>query len=181
MRWLCAILLAAVCATSGVAQDASPRPTPPAVLVLDIARVFTESVYAQGLREEVEETARALNAENERIVAELVQEEQSLTERRPSMTPEAFRAEADAFDAKAQEIRSARDAKEVELEQARINVRVRFTEEIRPIVGQMMVERGASAVLDSRTVFVTVRSSDITDIAIARIDQTLLADDPDQN
>ncbi|SEW07992.1 periplasmic chaperone for outer membrane proteins Skp [Cognatiyoonia koreensis] len=183
MRWLCALAFLALAPVGAGAQDAGAEPTTQTVLVLDTSRLFAESAYALQLREEVETLARDLNAENERIVAELVEEERSLTERRPTMTPEAFRAEAEAFDEKAQEIRNARDAKEIELEQARVNVRVRFTEEIRPIVGQMMVERGASVVLDSRTVFVTVRSADITDQAISRIDAALLApaqDDPSE-
>lgn len=170
--WSLVIMIAMPC--MALAQDLSlGQPSNGAVLVIDTNRLFAESRYAQRLWADLEVTALELKTENERIVASLEEEERSLTERRPTMTPEAFRAEADAFDQRAQEIRSARDAKEVELEQARVNVRLRFTEEIRPIVGQIMVERGASAVLDSRTIFVTVRSSDITDVAIARIDEVL--------
>ena len=112
--------------------------------------------------------------ENQKIVAELVAEEQSLTELRPTMSPEDFRAAADAFDQKAQEIRRERDAKEVELEDARRDVRVRFLSEVRSVVGQLMVERGGGIVLDSRSTYVFVTSIDITQEAIARVDANFL-------
>lgn len=150
------------------------EPVAPSVLILDMDRLYSSSDYAESMRAAVEVDAEALRVENERIVADLTEEERSLTERRPGMSVEAFRAEAAAFDAKVQDIRQARDAKENELNQARAEVRLRFFEDVRPLIGRLMVEKGALAVLDSRTVVVVRRAIDITDEAISRIDQDLL-------
>ncbi len=152
------------------AQDTVAAP----VLVLDIERLYATSAYADSLRAAIEVEAEALAAENERIVADLTEEERSLTERRPSMDVTAFRQEAAEFDTKVNDIRRARDIKEAEINQALAEVRTRFLEDVRPLIGAIMVEKGAVAVIDSRSVVVVVRITDITVEAIARIDAELL-------
>jgi len=71
-------------------------------------------------------------------------------------------------------IQQAVDEKEAELTRAQATARVMFYDQARPIVGQLMVARGAAAVLDSRTSFVWLDSIDITNDAIAAIDAALL-------
>ena len=153
-----------------------PDLLPPPLVVIDTERLFAESRYAESLRAEIEAEATILRAENEDLVAELTAEERSLTERRPDMDPQEFRAEAEIFDQKVQEIRRERDQKEAELQQRRTEIQTRFFEETRPLVGRLMVERGALAVVDSRSVVVAVRAADITDEAIALVDATLLGE-----
>lgn len=160
-----------------VAQDTTSAAP---VLVLDLERLYGASDYAESLRAAVEVEAEALARENERIVADLTEEERSLTERRPTMEPDAFRAEAAEFDAKVNDIRRARDAKEAQINQARADVRLRFFDEVRPLVGRIMVEKGAQAVIDSRSIVVVVRVADITNEAIARIDAELLSQPTDE-
>ena len=147
---------------------------PAPVLIIDNERLYADSQYGQQLRAGFEAEAEALRAENDQIVAALTEEEQELTERRPTMSVEDFRAAAEEFDTRVQEIRRARDAKEAQLQQARANGRATFFDDVRPLIGQMMIDRGALAVLDSRSVFVAVRVADITDEAIALIDANLL-------
>ena len=174
MRRVAAFLLVACLATAAPAQEFPTAVGDQPVLVIDTGRLFSESAYAKQLNDEIEQVAVQIRDENQKIVAELVAEEQSLTELRPTMSPEDFRAAADAFDQKAQEIRRERDAKEVELEDARRDVRVRFLSEVRSVVGQLMVERGGGIVLDSRSTYVFVTSIDITQEAIARVDANFL-------
>lgn len=173
MLWRAVILICALLAAVPVAAQEAPAAPPVPVLIIDSERVFALSRYAETLRAAVEAEAETLSLENERIVADLTAEEQSLTERRPTMEPDVFRAEADAFDQKVQDIRRARDAKEAEINQARTALRARFFEEVRPLIGQVMVERGAVVVMDSRSIVVAVRRIDITDALIARIDAEL--------
>ena len=154
------------------AAHAHLQPVGP-VAVLDQDALFAESEFGRRTRTEVEAASNALAAENRAIEAALAAEERDLTERRPTMEPEAFRAEAAAFDARVQDIRRERDARESALQLARSNASTQFFERVRPIVGQLMIERGASTVIDSRSVFVTVRSVDITQAAVARIDAEL--------
>ena len=175
-----AVLALALLAGPALAQETpGPDLLPPPVVVVDTERLFAESAYADRLRAAIEAEAAILRAENDDLVTALTAEERALTDRRPTMSPEAFRAEAEAFDAKVQRIRAERDAKEATLQQQRADIRVEFFDAIRPILGRLMVERGALVTLDSRSVVVAVRAVDLTDRALAEIDAVLTRDGVD--
>lgn len=174
MRGLAALALIAGLVGPLAAQEYPTSSDNQPVLVIDTGRLFAESAYAKQLNDEIELLALEIRDENQRIVAELVAEEQKLTEMRPTMSPDDFRTAADAFDKKAQDIRAERDARETELEEARRDVRVRFLSEVRSVVGQLMVERGGTIVLDSRSTYVFVTAIDITQEAIVRVDTNFL-------
>ncbi|WP_370161804.1 OmpH family outer membrane protein [Limimaricola soesokkakensis] len=161
-----------------VADPAAPAPaqTPAAaggIVVLDTDRLFSESLFGQRLAADLQAQTEALVEENRRIEAELTAEEQDLTRRRPSMTPEAFRAEAEAFDARGQEIRRARDATERALQQEAASGREIFLAAAGPALGQVMLERGASIILDRRAVFLSTSAVDVTDAALAAVDAAI--------
>ncbi|MGR3634079.1 MAG: OmpH family outer membrane protein [Limimaricola soesokkakensis] len=161
-----------------VADPAAPAPaqTPAAaggIVVLDTDRLFSESLFGQRLAADLQAQTEALVEENRRIEAELTAEEQDLTRRRPSMTPGAFRAEAEAFDARVQEIRRERDAKERALQQEAASGREIFLAAAGPALGQVMLERGASIILDRRAVFLSTSAVDITDAALAAVDAAI--------
>lgn len=168
MLILRALALWLVLALPGAAQQVSPQ-----VLILDSERLFVETLYGRKIAEDLAAQAAELQAENDRIVEQLTEEERSLTLRRPEMTPEAFRIAAEAFDAKVQDVRRVRDAKNLELQQSSAENRARFEERVRGIVANIMLERGAALVLEQRTVILSIRAANITEDAIARIDATL--------
>jgi len=152
---------------------ASAQQTSPPVLIVDSERLFVETLYGQRLSSELAAQATALQAENDRIVETLTLEERSLTVRRPEMDPQEFRAEAEAFDRKVQDVRRVRDAKNVELQVANAEARSRFEQRVQGIVAGIMIERGAVLVLEQRNVVLSVRAANITDDAIVRIDAEL--------
>lgn len=168
MALLRAIVVWFLLALPAMTQQASPP-----VLIIDSERLFIETLYGQRLASELAEQAAELQAENDRIVESLTLEERSLTLRRPEMDPEAFRAEAEAFDNKVQDVRRARDAKNVELQVATAEARSRFEQQVQGIVANIMLERGASLVMEQRNVVLSVRAANITDDAIVRIDAEL--------
>lgn len=145
----------------------------PQVLIIDSDRLYFETLYGRRLAADLAAEVNEVQQENDRIVATLTEEESSLTQRRPDMTPEAFRAEADAFDEKVQDVRRARDAKNVELQAASAEARAVFEERVQGIVANIMLERGATMVLEQRNVVLSVRSANITDDVIVRIDAAL--------
>jgi Skp family chaperone for outer membrane proteins len=168
MTWLRVLFVWLMLALPAAAQQSGPS-----VLIIDSERLFFETAYGRRLTAELAAQAAALQAENDEIVARLTQEERSLTVRRPDMTPEAFRAEAEAFDTKVQEVRRVRDAKNVDLQVATAGARSQFEEQVQGIIANIMLERGASLVLEQRNVVLSVRTANITDDAIARIDREL--------
>jgi len=103
MRFLAAIFLWFSLALSGATQELSPS-----ILIINSDRVYAESAYGQRIEADLAALVADLQAENDTIAQTLRAEELSLTERRPDMDPAAFRAEADAFDSKVQDVREAR-------------------------------------------------------------------------
>ena len=181
---LLALALALLAPLPGLAQDrAQPGaitdslpvqgPVRSPVLTVDIERLFAESAYGSRAAAELRAASERLAAENAEIVAELQRIERDLTERRPDMDPAAFRAEAEAFDARVQSIRAERDARERELQSSLTAAREEFLGAVTPVLGELMLASGAAVLLDRRNVFLGVGLVDITDEAIARIDAAL--------
>lgn len=143
------------------------------ILTISSERLFSDSAFGQRIAREVEAESRILAAENRRIEAELTAEERDLTVRRPDMDPSAFRSLADAFDEKVQSNREAQDTKTRALSQKSDVARVEFLQAARPILALLMRETGASVVLERASVFLSADATDITDLAIARIDAAI--------
>ncbi|MEJ6401804.1 OmpH family outer membrane protein [Yoonia sp. 2307UL14-13] len=168
MRIWTAILIWLAAAVAAPAQE-----TPPQVLIIDSDRLYAETLYGRRLEAELAAEISAVQDENDRIAETLREEELNLTDRRPDMDPEAFREEARAFDEKVQEVRTSRDAKAVELQAKRAAARARFEEQVQGIVANVMLERGAVMVMEQRNVVLSVRTVNITDDVIVRVDAQL--------
>jgi Skp family chaperone for outer membrane proteins len=156
-----------------------------AILTIATDRLFTDSAFGQRVAREVEVESAVLAAENRRIEAELTAEEKDLTRRRPDMEPEAFRALADAFDEKVQANRDTQDAKARMLNQIGETARVEFLQVARPMLEALMRESGAGVILERSSVFLSANTTDITNLAIDRIDGvigdgTRSSDEPEQ-
>jgi Skp family chaperone for outer membrane proteins len=169
-----AVALWTALAVAAAAQPEGGSGVPQApILTLDQERLFTESLYGQRAMREIEEASAALAAENRAIEAELMAEERALTERRPDLPPEEFRAMADAFDARVTEVRREQDAKARALQRRREQARRAFLQRAVPILSDLVAEAGAVAILDDRAVLLSAEVIDVTDEALARIDSIL--------
>ncbi|GLT09790.1 hypothetical protein GCM10007928_20220 [Sulfitobacter porphyrae] len=175
-----ALVLALLCAAPLAAQSTAGSAAAPErgsvvspVLTIDSERVFQQSDFGKRVAAEEREKLSALESENREIEAQLETEERALTEKRAQMTPEAFRVLADAFDAKVQETRTAQDAKFRELS-AQFDVeRGKFQQAAAPVFEQLMREAGAAVILERRSVFASATVIEITEEAIALLNETL--------
>lgn len=155
-----------------------------AILTIESDRLFALTAFGRRVATEIEADSAVLAAENRRIEAELSAEEQELTLRRSEMEPEAFRALADAFDQKVRTTRNTQDAKTRALKQRGDQARGEFLRAVRPVLEAMMREAGASVIMERSNVFLSANSTNITDLAIARIDAAIgsgVRPDPDQD
>ena len=165
-------LAACVCLASPMsAQQLGTVQSP--ILTIEAERLFIESQFGQRVAQEREADSAVLSAENRRIEADLTEEEQSLTERRAEMEPDAFRALADAFDEKVQAIRRTQDAKARALNQRGEADRVAFLQAAAPVLEQLMRDAGAAVILERGSVFLSLNATDVTDQAIARINAAI--------
>lgn len=140
------------------------------IMVLNQERLLSQSLYGRRIQREVEAAGVALSAENRQIEARLTEEELALTERRATMTPEAFRPIAQEFDSRVNGIRSAQEAKSRALQQQADAAQQAFFEIAFPILVEVLRDRGASILMDHRAVLLSADGIDITEEAIALID-----------
>ncbi|UWQ93352.1 OmpH family outer membrane protein [Rhodobacteraceae bacterium M382] len=159
----------------------------PQSVILTIAseRLFAESKFGRRVARLIEAESAVLAAENRQIEAQLTTEEQELTDRRPGMDADAFRVLANAFDEKVRQIRREQDAKARALAQQSDNARIEFLNAAAPVLETMMRDAKASVILERASVFLSANATDVTDLAIARIDLVLgdgaiTEQDPDQ-
>ncbi|MHA6262042.1 OmpH/Skp family outer membrane protein [Arenibacterium sp. CAU 1754] len=144
-----------------------------AILTISSDRLFSGSDYGRRVAAEIEADGAILSAENRKIEAELTAEEHELTTKREQMGPDEFRALADAFDEKVQEIRRTQDTKARTLSQRGEEARVAFYQAARPVLAALMREAGAGVILERSSVFLSANATDITDIAISRINAAI--------
>jgi Skp family chaperone for outer membrane proteins len=179
-QFLVSLLMSAFASMAGAQQLSDPSvfnipntQIAPSIVTVDVDSLFTQSQFGRRIGQLYTEGREALALENRRIAGALRDEELTLAQQRPDMEPDVFLAEAEAFNDKAQGIRRAQDAKERDLEETLTNGRDQFLEAARPILGQLMVDRGAFAILDRRSVLLSLGSIDVTEAALERIDAAM--------
>ncbi|MFC3616373.1 OmpH family outer membrane protein [Lutimaribacter marinistellae] len=143
------------------------------ILTISSDRLFVDSAFGQRVLADLEAESAVLAAENERIVAELSREEQDLTQRRSEMEPDAFRALAEAFDEKVQRHRENQKAKLDALAIKDDEARATFFRLARPILSELMRDTGAGVILERSNVFISADRTDVTGLAISRINAAI--------
>ncbi len=170
--WLSPGVLAVLAVLALQSGAAAQEPATP-ILTLDQDRLFLESDFGRTVIERERLASQALEQENRRIEAELVAEEQALTEARSTLSAEEFAARAEAFDAKVVRIRTEQDAKASRLTDGREADRKAFLEVAVPVLGEILGDTGATAILDKGLVILSLSAVDVTDEAIARVNSAL--------
>ncbi len=173
-RAVAVMALAGVLAGPSLAQEtAAPTAPSASVLTLDQDRLFLESAFGKAAAARADADEAALLAENREIFAALEAEEKDLTARRATTPAADFTALASAFDAKAESIRAAQDAKGLEIARQRTEDQRKFFEVAYPVLAELMTELGAIAIMNKKNVIVSYKEIDLTDRAIARVDAVL--------
>lgn len=153
--------------------EAQGRDTISSVLTIDQDALYLQSAWGQRAQARLEAEGERIAAENERLTEMLSGEEAALTRQRPELDPAEFRRLAESFDIRATEIRRER-AQAVQALNAWADAdRSAFFRAALPVMGEMMQQRGAAALLDRRTVFVSLEGIDITDDLIEALDVDL--------
>lgn len=168
--WRAALLLV-FCTSMAAGQTGSVPKTP--ILTIESDRLFVQSVFGQRVDREIKAEQSVLLAENRKIEAELTAEEKRLTEMRKTIAPADFRAIADAFDQRVQDIRNAQDAKARSIAERADRERANFIQSARPILIEIMGQAGAGMILERRSILVSDDAIDITDRAITQLNLTI--------
>jgi Skp family chaperone for outer membrane proteins len=164
-----AIAVSVAAAGAVFGQDGSAS----TILTIDQEQLFVGSEFGKAVLAREAAAAKELEAENARIEADLIAEEQDLTVRRETLLAEEFTALATAFDEKVVRIRAEQDAKARELTRAREGDRQAFFRAVIPVLGDLLVERKAVAILDKSSLILSLTVIDVTDEAIPKVNAAL--------
>lgn len=168
-RLAAAALLAAL--ALAVAAPASAQALRP-FLYINQERILTGSERGRALLAEEEQARDALRAEARGIESDFEAEERQLTEQRPTLSAEEFRAKSNDFDARVVKARADQDARAATLAQEFDQRRRAFYAAVAPILVGVMERAGALAIFDENTVLIADQSLNVTDEVIAAIDAT---------
>jgi Skp family chaperone for outer membrane proteins len=145
----------------------------PQVLTLDQNRLYAESLYGKAMEAKALAASQTLASENRKIEADLAAEEAELTQKRATMAATAFQTLADEFDAKVERLRKDQAAKVAALNAQRDAGRTTFFQAAVPVLGDLMKQLGAFAILNHDAVVLAFDSIDVTDRAIAAVNARL--------
>lgn len=145
----------------------------PPIVILNQERLFSESLFGQRVQAELEAASAALSRQNRELEAALLEEEQSLTAQRATMSAEDFRPLAEEFDTRVEEIRAVQAERLRRLTAQADGAEQLFIQLTTPILRDLLTEIGAAAVLDSRVVIYVGEGGDVTDLALRRVNTDL--------
>lgn len=155
--------------TQGMPEQAVNAP----ILTLDQDVLYLSSDWGKRAQAQLEAEGDVISTENERLTKLLSSEETRLTEQRGSLPPAEFRKLAESFDLRATEVRRERAQAVQQLNAWAEADRSAFFRAALPVMGQIMQEHGAVAVLDRRTLFVSLDAIDVTQDLIALLNEEL--------
>jgi Skp family chaperone for outer membrane proteins len=171
-----ASVVAVVVAGFAFAQQVSPvaqSAFQSQVLTINQQRLFEESQFGKESLTRLEADSRALQAEIRKVETDLEIEERLLTERRATLPPAQFQPLASEFDDKVEKIRGSWGEKDRDLKRQREEDQQKFIQLAVPILAQLMQDMGAVMLIDQSAVMLSLDRVDITQIAIARINEQL--------
>lgn len=177
MGRLFAFIMALGLAGSAQAQAVNDTSFLPAgaILFVNQERMLAESELGKRILALEADERAVLTAESERIASELELAEQQLTDERPTAEPEAFRAKAEAFNLRVEQVRAERLAADQAQTQRNEDRRRAFYGVAGQILGEILVQNRASAIMDRRSVLLFNTGLDITDLAIVQLDAAIAA------
>jgi Skp family chaperone for outer membrane proteins len=143
------------------------------IAILDQDSLFSKSIWGQNVLENVEKLLAELALENRSIEKELESEELNLTELRKTKSKSDFDILALKFDKKVKQIRTIQSDKKIQINTFLNKSRSRFFEKVTPILLELIAELGVEVLLNKDTVALASLGSDITNVAIIRINSKL--------
>lgn len=172
MRSLFPFLLSAVLAFAAPVHGQEAA-APSSVLTVDLEKIARESDYGQRVNGLYQAEILTLQSQAKQVEAGLIAEEQELVAQRDIVSPEQFKELSQAFDRKVVAIREDQNSKQSELQAKQRDDQRNLLRLIAPILYEIVSARGASVLIDRRNIVLDLSSVDITDEAIAKMNETL--------
>jgi outer membrane protein len=178
-----ALALMIAAGSPGFAADApaaAPAPAPalqappPTLIVIDFERILQESKAGKSVSEQLQQRAGSFQKGFQQQEADLNTAQQELMRQQSILAQDAFSAKARDLQRRSDELREKEAKANAALQQSNREAIVRIQQTIRPILEDIMKERGANVVLNRGAVsLISDDRFDVTDEALKRLDVKL--------
>ncbi len=173
---LAGFAMAIIAATSGavisgtaMAQESAG----PVILIVDQARLVANSKAGKSINEQLSQLQIIANAELQQQVEVLVKEQEELKAKQGQIPEDQFLEQAKRLAVAQNNIPMIREIKVRELALSEQRAIQLITNEMRPILKDIVDQRGAAILLDRSAVMYASEASDITDEVLKRLDEKI--------
>ncbi len=174
---LAGFAMAIIAATGGAAISgaavAQTESAAPVILIVDQARLVASSKAGQSINEQLSQLQIMANAELQQQVEALVKEQEELKAKQGEMPEDQFLEQAKRLAVAQNNIPMIREIKVRELALSEQRAIQLITNEMRPILKEIVDQRGATILLDRSAVMYASEASDITDEVLKRLDEKI--------
>ena len=143
------------------------------LFTVDMSKLLRSSDFGKNIIAVNNAARQNLQNENNNLEEKLLIEEKELSELRKILSIDEFRPKALEFDKKVTIIRKGQREKEENLNKKVRREEADFFKKIYPILYELLIERGGLVLVDQRNAILWDNSVDLTDDAIALINQAL--------
>ena len=143
------------------------------LFTVDMSQLLRSSDFGKNIIANNNAARQNLQNENNDLEEKLLIEEKELSELRKILSIDEFRPKALEFDKKVTIIRKGQREKEENLNKKVRREESDFFKKIYPILYELLIERGGLVLIDQRNAILWDNSVDLTDDAIALINQAL--------
>tara|TARA_B100001939_G_scaffold324801_1_gene317080 strand:- start:155 stop:682 length:528 start_codon:yes stop_codon:yes gene_type:complete len=143
------------------------------LFTVDMSQLLRSSDFGKNIIANNNAARQNLQNENNDLEEKLLIEEKELSELRKILSIDEFRPKALEFDKKVTIIRKGQREKEENLNKKVRREETDFFKKIYPILYELLIERGGLVLVDQRNAILWDNSVDLTDDAIALINQAL--------
>ncbi|MGV6801822.1 MAG: OmpH family outer membrane protein [bacterium] len=154
-------------------QAAAVSEKAPVILIVDQARLVAASKAGASIAEQMKLLQDTANKELEKKVSALAKEAEDLKAKQGKVSDDEYAKQAQVLSIKQQNLTVLREIKVRELAAAEQNAIKAVGEEMRPILKEIVDARGATVLLDRSSVMYAATATDITDEALAKLDDKL--------
>lgn len=145
------------------------------LFTVDMSKLLRSSDFGKNIIANNNAARQNLQNENNDLEEKLLIEEKELSELRKTLSIDEFRPKALEFDKKVTIIRKSQREKEENLNKKVRREETDFFKKIYPILYELLIERGGLVLVDQRNAILWDNSVDLTDDAIALINQALVS------
>jgi Skp family chaperone for outer membrane proteins len=169
------LMLAALAAIAATAAGAAPPPAVvPKIVVFDERALMQFSKAGQDIQRQVQGFAKQLQNEKDSTEKSLQAESQQLQQQVAILAPDVRQKRIEAFQKKAAGAQAALQRKAQQVDGGMQQAQRQISNELRPILQQIMKERGANMVVLKQTILLADNNSfDITGDVITRLNAKL--------